>query len=337
MIVTLCTLLALTAPIVFGQFAGLKPAAGAAAEGKIQVPAGSDGATEIPITVARGMKPGPTLAVIAGLNGTEYGAVAATHQLLKELNLSQMSGTVVLVHIANLPAFQRRDIYMNPVDRKDLSRAFPGKADGTSTERMAHAITTEVIEKSDFVVVLRSSGSNGVVQPYVYQAVRGDTKLDAKIAAMAVGFGINTIVVQREASNQTALQDVALGQSKPAITVMCGSFGVVDNKTVDQIVRGLNGVLFPLEMMAGTPPRVRTPDYIDHTVALDSPAMGEMITYVQRGQHVRKGDAIYGVNDYHGKNTQVVRTPIDGIVLMLYVTPAVNKGETAAMIGTPRE
>src|SRR6266581_2909938 len=138
--------MALTAALASGQIAGLKPAAGASAEGKMVVPAGSDAGAEIPITVIHGAKPGPVLVVIAGLSGTEYGPINATQLVASNLNAAELSGTVVLVHIANPPAFLERSVYLNPIDRKDLSRVFPGKSDGTLSERIANAITTEVID-----------------------------------------------------------------------------------------------------------------------------------------------------------------------------------------------
>ena len=191
--INLC-LLTLAAALASGQIAGLKPAAGSTAQGRIAVPAGSDAGTEIPVIVLRGAKPGPTMAIIAGMSGTEYSPFLAVQQLPSKVKLSELSGTVVLVPIANMPAFVDRAVYLNPIDRKALSRAFPGKADGTSSERIAYAITSQVIEPSDSVVIVGAGGSNVSLSPYVYQVVSGDSKLDAKMESMAMAFGINYIV-----------------------------------------------------------------------------------------------------------------------------------------------
>jgi hypothetical protein len=58
-----------------------------------------------------------------------------------------MSGAVILVHVANPPAFFGRRVCLG-ADGKNLNRQYPGRADGTLSERIAHAITTEVIERS---------------------------------------------------------------------------------------------------------------------------------------------------------------------------------------------
>ncbi|MFI5105059.1 MAG: hypothetical protein ACHP79_09075, partial [Terriglobales bacterium] len=52
-------------------------ASGQKATGVLEVPAGSDAATAIPVVVVHGAKPGPVLALVAGSHGTEYASVIA--------------------------------------------------------------------------------------------------------------------------------------------------------------------------------------------------------------------------------------------------------------------
>jgi predicted deacylase len=42
------------------------------------------------------------------------------------------------VHLANVLSFLGRRIQVNPQDNKNLNRVFPGRADGTITERLFH-------------------------------------------------------------------------------------------------------------------------------------------------------------------------------------------------------
>jgi predicted deacylase len=321
----------------FGQIAGLKPAPGTFAEGKIVIPAGSDAGTEIPITVMKGAKPGPTLAVIAGTGGTAYGPVAATYAISKGLDLKQVSGTLILVHVANVPAYLERAIYVNPIDRKDLDHAFPGKADGTSSERIAHAITTQVIAPADSVVLLQSGANNTMLMPHVFQAVSGDAKLDAKMAEMALAFGISVIVKDKNAKRSGGADGAALAAGKPVLKVMCGSYGISDNRTVDAMSKGVASLLNLFAMTEGKPMNVRSPVFIDQTASMDSPATGALSIYVQRGQSVHKGESVYAVGNLQNKNLVELRAPIDGIILYVISTPPVIKGESVVMIGTPRE
>ena len=331
-------LLGLATTAAFGQIAGLKPGPGAVADGRIAIPAGVDPATEIPITVMRGAKPGPTLAIIAGTAGTAYGPIGATYQLSKLVDLSKVSGTIIVVHIANLPAFVGRTVYGNPIDHKDLDRSFPGKADGTSSERIAHALTTQVISQADYLVSLQAGGTNTLLLPHVFEAVSGDDKLDSKMAAMARAFGITHIVMDKNVKRPSGtVENAAVSTGKPVLKVMCGSFGIADNRTLDAITKGIISLMDLLEMTPGKPANTRTPVYIDQTATMDSPQSGILSVYVQRGQNVRKGESVYSIGGFQNKNVQEMHSPIDGIVLYVISTPPVNKGETVVLLGAPRQ
>ena len=331
-IVTRLCLLALGAALAHAQIAGLKLGLGAAADGKIAIAAlGAEPATEIPITLVRGAKPGPTLAIIAGLSGTDYAPIAAVHQVAAHLNPAGLTGSVVFVHIANVPAFLERAVYLNPIDHKDLRLQFPGKADGTLSERIAHAITTQVIDKADAVVLVQAGGSNTMLSPYVVQLASGDAKLDAKTASMAMAFGINYIV-SAKASPATA-EGVAVARSKATINVFCGSYGMVDGRTVDAITKGLLSVMALYEMIKENVTKARNPVFFDRLTVVESPQSGVLATYIQRGQNLHKGEPLFGVSGYTGKNIQVVQAPVDGILLSIVSTLPVNKGEPVAVIG----
>ncbi len=93
----------------------------------ISVPAGVDAATEIPITTVHGGRPGPVLALVAGNHGYEYPPILALQRVRSQIAADQMAGTVIMVHVANMPSFLGRTVYFSPVDGKNLNRAYPGR------------------------------------------------------------------------------------------------------------------------------------------------------------------------------------------------------------------
>src|SRR5258707_12570407 len=113
-------------------------AAGQKATGYIEVPAGVDAATGIPVIVVRGAKPGPVLALVSGAHGTEYASIIAIEKLLPRLDPTQLSGTVILVPLVNVQSFLQKVPHVNPVDGKSMNRFYPGKIDGTQTERASY-------------------------------------------------------------------------------------------------------------------------------------------------------------------------------------------------------
>src|SRR5689334_6313060 len=124
-------------------------AAGQKATGYIEVPAGADPATSIPVVVVRGSKPGPVLALVSGAHGTEYASVIALEKLIPQLDPAQISGTVIILPLVNIQSFLQKVPHVNPVDGKSMNRFYPGKADGTQTERASLLITKQVVERSD--------------------------------------------------------------------------------------------------------------------------------------------------------------------------------------------
>ena len=120
----------------------LEVPAGERISGKLSVNGGADGVdTFIPVTVFHGRDSGPVLSLIAGIHGSEYSPIISMQRLPELLDPQAMAGTLIIVHIANLPAFQGRSIYFGPDDLKNLNRSFPGKADGTVTERIGRHLT----------------------------------------------------------------------------------------------------------------------------------------------------------------------------------------------------
>ena len=90
--------------------------------GVIQVPDAADPGCAIPVTVVTGTKDGPVLALVAGTHGSERSPILALQGVRAQLNPSEISGTVIIVQIANVPSFQQRTIYRGPWDQKNLNR-----------------------------------------------------------------------------------------------------------------------------------------------------------------------------------------------------------------------
>ncbi|MGB6865529.1 MAG: succinylglutamate desuccinylase/aspartoacylase family protein, partial [Candidatus Aminicenantaceae bacterium] len=83
--------------------------------GFIKVPKGMDGPEiQLPITIINGVKDGPVLALTAGIHGYEYPPILALQRLLKQVEPSQISGAVIMVHVVNMPSFLKRTTYYNP-------------------------------------------------------------------------------------------------------------------------------------------------------------------------------------------------------------------------------
>src|SRR5436309_274066 len=89
-------------------------APGTRATGVIHVPAGVDAGYDIPVLVIHGASPGPVLAVVSGAHGTEYASIVAVQELIDAVKPADLSGTLVLVPLVNVPSFEKITPHVNP-------------------------------------------------------------------------------------------------------------------------------------------------------------------------------------------------------------------------------
>jgi predicted deacylase len=311
---------------------------GEKASGFIDVPAGSDPGTRIPVTVVNGEKDGPCLALVAGIHGSEPSPILALQRVRAELDPARLSGSVVMVHVANLPSFVHRTIYRGPWDQKNLNRVFPGSADGTASERIAHAITTSVIDRCDALIDMHSGDGNEDLRPYSYWNCLGaDTRVDAAARDLALAFGIDHIVIDRgrprDVNASVFCSNTAHVRGKPAVTTEAGGVGVPSERAVATNTRGALGVMRHLGMIAGPRMKVRRPVWIEPSEVLTSPGTGLWYPAVTANQRVRKGARLGHLTDYFGATTAVVKSPLTGVVLYIVASPAMTQGEPIGMVG----
>jgi predicted deacylase len=304
----------------------------------MEIPAARDEGTQIPVTIVHGTKAGPVLALIAGVHGFEYPPILALQSLLLRLDPAAVSGTVIMVHIANLPAFHNRTVYYSPVDHKNLNRVFPGRMDGTHSERIAYMLTTEVIERADYVLDLHSGDACEALQPYVaYKQGASDPSVEEISREMALAFGLDPIVARTDMSADPAASvtcaNTAATRGKPAIQVEMGELGEVDQGSVACMEQGIVRVMRHLGMLDGPVEKADCPLFIASMARVKSQAEGLFYPLVQSGQYVRKGKLLGYVTDYFGQRVFEEHAPTSGIVLYMLGTPPVGKEELLVTIG----
>lgn len=307
----------------------------------IGIPAGVDAATQIPVTVIHGARPGPTLALVAGNHGYEYAPILALQRLRTQIDPAQLSGTVMMVHVANMPSFLGRTVYFSPVDGQNLNRVYPGREDGTVSQRIAYAVTKEVIEQCDYLLDLHGGDGNESLRPYIYETVTPDPEMNKRIGALALSLGFDHIVMDHGRPTDPAkslyCSTTAITRGKPAVTVESGCLGMSDEASVQKLVDAVHGAMRHAQMYEGPGPAAFEAIYLDPTEVLNSPATGILYPDVEPDQHVNKGDRLAHITDFFGTELAEVRAPFDGVVLYIVATPPITKGQPVGMIGSPRK
>ncbi len=310
---------------------------GQRATGTIEVPAGSDGGLSIPVAVFHGSKPGPVLALVAGAHGTEYTSIIALEKLIETLNPAEISGTVIVVPLINIQSFEQKVPHVNPVDKKSMNRFYPGKIDGTQTERASYLITKQVVEQCDHLIDLHGGDLDESLRPYSYWTRTGNEKQDQVSREMVLAFGLDHIIIStdrpKDPQASRYLENTATTRGKPSITVEAGYAGTVETDDLNALINGCLSVMRYLKMLPGQSRVVEHPVWIDKVVTVASEQTGMFYPLVKRGTYIEQNMKVGYVTDYLGKVIFEARAPVAGIVLYVCAVPSMTKGATIGNIG----
>src|SRR5689334_863105 len=307
------------------------------ASGYLEVPAGVDAATRIPVVVVNGAKPGKTLALVSGAHGTEYVSIIAIEKLITSLDPAQINGTVILVPLINIQSFEQKVPHVNPIDNKSMNRFYPGKADGTQTDRASFLITKEVVDRCDYLIDYHGGDLDESLRPYAYWGPTGHEAQDRISKEMVLAFGLDHIIIWSERPtdpNATRyLDNTASVRGKPSIVVEAGHAGTVETDDVNLLVNGTLSTMRYLKMIPGEPHFIENPVWLSKVEDVISDGPGIWHPYLQRGTYVQAGMKLGRITDYFGKVLQEPRAPVSGVVLHINAVPSLKKGDNIADLG----
>ncbi|CDX45296.1 conserved hypothetical protein [Mesorhizobium sp. ORS 3359] len=130
---------------------------------------------------------GPRLLITGGNHGNELEGPIVARRLAEWLPDAQTCGKIIIVPEIN-PLAVRAWTRNTPVDGKNLNREFPGRADGSVTERIAHTISHLLLPEVDTVFDLHSFGPTWDFPPAVITHPIADADLMRKTVKMAEAF-----------------------------------------------------------------------------------------------------------------------------------------------------
>ena len=312
-------------------------APGEKAKGYLEVPAGVDAGTNIPVVVVNGVKRGPVLALVTGAHGTEYVSIIAIEKLIVTLDPGEISGTVILIPLVNVASFEQKVPHVNPVDNKSMNRFYPGKADGTQTERASFLITKDVVHRCDYLIDYHGGDLDESLRPYAYWGPTGKDSQDRISKDMVLAFGLDHIIIWHDRPTDLAasryLDNTASLNGKPSIVVEAGYAGTVESDDVALLVDGTLSAMRALKMLPGAPHYIEHPVWLEKIVDIISDGPGIWYPLVKRGTYVQEGMKLGYVTDYFGKIILEPRASAAGVVLHVNAVPSLKKGDNIADLG----
>ncbi|MCW3466047.1 succinylglutamate desuccinylase/aspartoacylase family protein [Chitinophaga nivalis] len=300
----------------------------------ITVPAGGD-SVQLPFTVIHGKKTGPVIGLMAGVHGYEYPPILALQALPGYIDPALLTGTVVILHLANVPAFLGRSVYYNPIDGKNLNRSFPGHKTGTITDKIAWFIAHDYFRYCNYLIDVHGGDASEDLHPYVGYYRNGPAADLSQQLAVVSGYdwliaadlppkaGEATLYAGREA----AMQGI------PSITIEHGKLGIPDKAVAEVIQQRLLNMMRYLKLLPGEVVAANQPMTITGRASIKSEDSGIIKTDKKSGDLVRKGMKLAAITDLTGKHLRDITAPVDGVIIYMLATPPVNKGETLFSFG----
>ncbi len=278
----------------------------------------------IPIHVRRGEREGPTVFVTAALHGDEINGTGAIRQLIQDEEFVLSAGSVILVPVLNLLAFDRHSRYMP--DRRDLNRAFPGSKSGSLTARIADTIFDALVSRSDFGIDLHTAA----VRRTNYPNVRGDLS-DAAVRRIAFAFGSEVVVDGHGPDG--AFRREACAAGCPTIIMEGGEVWKVEPGIVESAVRGVKNVLQELGMMDGLPVRPAYQIEVTEAKWIRAERGGFLQFHVSPGDIVEEGQDLATNATLLGRERSWLKAPYNAVVIGMTTLPAVSPGEAVFYLG----
>ena len=235
----------------------------------------------------------------------------------------------------NFPAFQAAT-RTSPIDRGNMNRSFPGRPDGTVTEKIADYFQRELLPRADIVLDFHSGGKTLDFLPWCAAHVLPDKDQEKKafdaVEAFSAPWSVKMLEIDAVGMYDTAAEEMG----KVFVTTELGGGGTASAETVRIAKRGVINVLRHAGIVAGDVEKAPTrwldmPDGDCFSFAEDD---GMIEALVDLGEPVEAGQVvarIYPVGRT-GAAPAEIRAKMAGLLAARHFPGLIKPGDCAAVV-----
>lgn len=279
----------------------------------------------IPVIVLKGAHSKPVMGITAAIHGNELNGISVIHQLIKEISLEKLQGTLICVPVVNIPGFilGRREFS----NGEDLNRIMPGKFSGSSAEKYAFYIKKKLLSCFDYLIDLHTASAGRVNSLYV----RAD--LSQQIPNTMAHLMHPEIILDNH-DNEGTLRQTAMKMNIPAITVEVGNPQTFQRNLIDASTEGILDVLKSLNFLKGALRSFQEPSIIcKKSFWLHTEKGGLLEVFPKLTEKVQRSQIIAVQTNLFGKVVKTYTAPEDGIVVGKSMNPVAEVGERILHLG----
>ena len=294
----------------------------------------------VPVTVVNHDR-GPTALVMAGNHGDEYPGQVAILKLSRELQPDQVQGRLILIPALNVPA-SKAATRLSPLDGKNLNRSFPGRADGTVTEMIAHYLTTVLFPLADIVIDLHTGGRSVDFYPCAHMHLVPDREQRRRMAEGTLAYNTDFAFLYTDIAGTGLLPVEAERQGKIVITTEMGGGEPVPAAVHRLSQSGLRNVLIHFGLLHGEKrtradlglPPTRWVQSLDREDYRFAPESGIYETLLDLGAEVNSEQPVGQIHFLERPDREPVQivAPTAGVLLASRGPSLVAQGDCVACI-----
>lgn len=279
----------------------------------------------IPLMIAKGNHEGKIVGITAAVHGNELNGIPVIQRLFKEIDPSNLKGTVIGVPIVNVPSFLRKKRRF--LDGVDLNHIMSGKEDGNVSQVYAWRIVNRLVKHFDYLLDLHTA-SNGRINSYYIRADMSD-KTVRKMALLQ-----NAQIIVHNPPSDGTLRGTADELDIPAITLEVGNSNLFQKGMVRDGLTGIHNLLGYLEMTDS-----EVEEISDETVIckksfwIYSDVGGLISVHPNVTDLVKRGDIIATVRNIFGDVVKEYFAPENGVVIGKSVSPVNQTGGRILHLG----
>ncbi|WP_375227882.1 N(2)-acetyl-L-2,4-diaminobutanoate deacetylase DoeB [Roseobacter sp. S98] len=308
--------------------------------GHLQLPWSRDesawGSVMIPVTVIRNGS-GPTALITGGNHGDEYEGPLAILDAATSLDPAAVSGRIILIPFMNAPAVHAAT-RTSPIDGGNMNRAFPGRPDGTITEKIADYFTRYLLPMADIVLDFHSGGKSLDFLPFAACHTLEDKAQEARCRAARDAFCAPFSLQMLEIDPSAMYDHAAESQGKTFVTTELGGRGTATPETVAIARRGLRNLLIHAGILAGDIDAAPTCHLTQDDAACFhfAPDAGMVEFTVMLGDAVTCGETLARIWPlYHtGIEPNVITARTDGLVMVRHHPGLIRQGDCLAVLAS---
>lgn len=278
---------------------------------------------ELPVYVFRGKADGPGLLLTAGIHGDEINGIEIVRRLINENYLMPDMGTVIAIPLVNVYGFIFNS--RNLPDGKDLNRCFPGSANGSLANRMAHILMTEILPHVQHGVDFHTGGDRIANFPQI-RCNLDHAKNKELASAFGAPFIVNTELIDK------SFRKEALKAGKSILVFEGGESLRLDEHAIAEGKAGVRRIMHYLKMR-DQEEKKQIPITIKSTTWMRTKDSGIFNPFVISGSKVVKNQPLATITDPYGESQVIIKSSYDGYIIGLNNMPVVNSGDALIHVG----